>query len=462
MSLINHRYQLLERIGEGGMGVVFRAQDRLLNQVIALKSVTYLSQPTDKIPSQVFSDTRMNMAQEFRITAGLRHPNIVSVLDYGFDAKGLPYYTMPLLLHAKSLTDAAKDYDVQHKTLILVDLLQALIYLHRHGVIHRDLKPENVLIVRDEGVRVLDFGIATRDTSSEDIVGTLHYIAPEVLQTKPASSSSDLYAVGVIAFELYAGRKPFEGEDLSGVILKTAYEKPPLHLLPIDPGLVDFVGCLLAKKPEERYASATHALNELSRLIGIAGGESLETRESLLQAAQFVGRETELAQLQQALDQAQTGKGSAWLIGGESGVGKSRLLEELRVRALVAGMLTLRGQAVEGGGLRYQLWRDVLPQLILSTTISDLEAGILHEIVPHIALLLEREVIPAAPVMGAGQQQRLTETICDLFQRQTQPMLLLLEDLQWTTESLDVLKALLPMVQDLPLLIVGSYRPDEA
>lgn len=136
-----------------------------------------------------------------------------------------------------------------------------------------------------------------------------------------------------------------------------------------------------------------------------------------------MGRQAELQQLTTALQDTIAGNGSAWLVGGESGVGKSRLLEELRTVGLVEGALVLRGQAVEGGGLPYQLWRDPLRRLVLSVALSDLEAGVLKPIVPDISTLLERDVPDAPELAGEAGQQRLAVTIADVIKRQPQPLL---------------------------------------
>ena len=129
--------------------------------------------------------------------------------------------------------------------------------------------------------------------------------------------------------------------------------------------------------------------------------ESFVIRESYLQAAEFVGRQSEMAQLQAAMAAAQAGRGSSWLIGGESGVGKSRLLSELRIQALVEGAIVLRGQSVDSRGhLPYQLWRDVVRRLILTTRLTPLARGVLQTIVPDIAELLEQSVSPPPLLQG--------------------------------------------------------------
>ncbi len=181
-----------------------------------------------------------------------------------------------------------------------------------------------------------------------------------------------------------------------------------------------------------------------------------------MQAAQFIGRDDEFNQLKRALQAARQGGGSAWLVAGESGIGKSRLLDELRTYGLIQQAWVLRGQAVEGGGLLYQVWREPLRRLALSTPLGDLEASILKEIVPDIGALQGREVPDAPSLDSRDAQVRLLRAIVGAFRAQQQPILLLLEDLQWANESLEVLQYLQPFVPKLPLLIVGSYRYDKS
>ena len=185
-------------------------------------------------------------------------------------------------------------------------------------------------------------------------------------------------------------------------------------------------------------------------------------RESFLQAARFVGRKNELNTLAAALAGTSSNSGSIWLVGGESGVGKSRLLDELRTLALVQGVQVLREQAVREGAMPYQLWREVLRWLCLETDPTDLEASVIKTLVPDIGDVLGRDVPPAPELEPLEALNRLLVIIEDLFSRQKQPLLLIIEDLQWVgSENLVVLDRLKHRIQNFTLMIVGSYRDDE-
>ncbi len=515
--IIDSRYTLVEQLGEGGMGQVFRAIDGLNRDVVALKRVLIARNPGEGSSSGGFQDSdglRFALAQEFNTLASLRHPNVISVLDYGFDSERQPFFTMEFLAGARTFYDAAWHQPLPTKISLLVQVLQAVAYLHRRGVVHRDLKPANVMVT-DNDVRVLDFGLSIGQDEvipeAMQFAGTLAYIPPEVLRGQVAREPADLYAVGIMAYELLAGRHPFnssnpgllvndilltkpdlaplEDIDFAGDIPPDEVENYPDTLMidseamhtrqlesaayvtgasPDDPNLLrpinlaQVVGKLLAKQPYERYQSADEVIDDLLHVTRLPiPTESQAIRESYLQAARFIGRDHELRRLIDDLAKAHEGSGSAWLIAGESGVGKSRMLDELRTRALVNGFLVLRGQAVAEGGLPYQLWRDPVRRLALGTTLSDLDAGILKDIVTDMDELQGRTIPPVAQIEGTAYQQRLLGTIASLFRQQTRPILLLLEDLQWAQESLDALKVLSGMSGELPLLIVASYREDE-
>jgi hypothetical protein len=371
---------------------------------------------------------------------------------------------MELLENAQTITAYGQSKSVEEQVALLEQVLQALAYLHRRGIIHRDLKPANTLVI-DGQVKVLDFGLAiAREHLSEtpQIAGTIAYMAPEVLQGAPASEAADLYAVGVMAYELFAGRHPFAIHKFTQLIQDIVYITPDVWGLKLDEPLQAALEKLLAKSPDERY----HDANDLIRLYAEVTGqqaqyETATIRESYLQAARFVGREVELKVLTDAFAQVMRGKGSTWLIGGESGVGKSRLLDELRTHVIVEGALALRGQAIAEGGAPYQLWREALRRLCLQTDLTELEASVLKALVPDIATLIGRDVSDALEIDPQAAQTRLLTVIEDLFRKQTHPIVLLLEDLQWASESLAVLKRLHQSVAELSLLVVANYRDDE-
>jgi hypothetical protein len=466
-ALINKRYVLHEQIGRGGMGVVYKAFDRLTRQYVALKQVTVGEDSLIFSSRDTSADLRLSLSREFQTLASLRHPNIVSVLDYGFDAQKQPFFTMELLQSTQTILLAGRSKNRDVQVGLIIQLLQSLAYLHRRDIRHRDLKPSNVLVV-DQIVKVLDFGLSVNGTQAGGDMGstggTIPYMSPEALMGNASSSTpvSDLYAVGMIAYELLMGTYPFRTNSTTDLIHDIINTKPVMNG-GIDRRVVAVIERLLAKKAEDRFQSAQDAIIELNKaLITPLSLESISIIESFLQSAQFVGRDTELNQLITVFQDAKEGHGAAWLIGGESGVGKSRLLSELRARALVQGALVLQGQAVSDGGALYQVWQNVLRWLALFSDLTDLEAGVLKELIPDLPQLVDRAIPDAPPVDPQATQSRILSVIEGLFTRQKEPLLVILEDIHWAdSESLGVLKHLTELSATLPILFIGSYRDDE-
>lgn len=480
-TLINSRYQLHQILGQGGMGAVYLCTDRITDTKLALKRViTTKPEPNSTLPASPNASPmitaqfeeehsegaiRLALSQEFETLASLRHPNIISVLDYGFDQSKQPFFTMPLLQSAQTITEAAQDQPLQRKVQLIGEMLQALAYLHHRGIVHRDLKPDNVLVTSEMRVKVLDFGLAVlreRQDVNDQVAGTIPYMAPEILRGDTANLTADIFAAGLIAYEILAGHYPFADKNVSQIIMAILTESPDFDELDVSHELYDVLKDMLERDPEDRIPEAHTAFLELkkakeSELLT----ESEEARESFLAAARFVGRQEELRELNTRLIDATKGHGSSWLIGGESGVGKSRLIDELRVRALVSGVTVLRGQSVSDGGSAFQLWRDPIRRLLLMSDVDDADCSILKTLIPDIERLLQRP-IPDVETRGSTTYlDQLKSVIIKLFRNQNQPMLLILEDLQWADESLEILDIVNTVVGRLRLLIVATYRDDE-
>lgn len=464
-EIIANRYLILRQIGQGGMGGVYQAKDRLTGQLVALKRVTVPAGLLQFMTRASLGDTtglQIAIAQEFQVLASLRHPHIISVLDYGFDEERQPYFTMELLEGAQTSEDFVVNLSLEAKVQVLIEILQALAYLHRRGVIHRDLKPENILVVNGS-IKVLDFGLAVeRNYRSEELIGTLLYVAPEVLGGGVVTEASDLYAIGVMGCEFLTGQYPLnlDGLDFNGIANAIVKQPPDFSDSLLPAPFITLLKRLLSKSPAYRYSDANQVIVDLCAAVGQPPPvESTAIRESFVQAAAFVGREAELGQLSSGLHQATLRRGSIWLIGGESGIGKSRLLEEFRVRALVNGALVVRGQAVSEGGAAFQLWRTVVGHLILNANLDDDEVAALRPVFPEIGSVLERQVTHLGEIQG--KDERVQDAVLSLFRKQPQLTVLMLEDLHWAGGDLDVLKRLAHMVEKLSLLIVATYRDDE-
>ena len=486
-------YVVHEKLGEGAMGAVYRATHRVTGQHVALKRVRSWEHGIQGI-----SQAEQALMGEFQILSALHHPNVINVLDYGLDSDRQPYFAMELLHTPRSLLEAGANKSVEERVELLVQVLRALTYLHRSAVLHRDLKPSNVLVQNDV-VKVVDFGVAAGQSNDRGVRGgTLAYLAPEFFCGGERSVAADLYAFGLVAFELLHGHYPFDlsdskafleqliGQSFVGGRWHAEVPNALVTLATVPAHAEDFslfagitlqgslivpegpfgsiLAKLLARNPKERYADPRQVIQDLGRVLGKnLAVESTATRESLLRAARFVGRSGEMDTLDAALvNTADRNRGSAWLLGGESGVGKSRIVDELRTSALVRGMTVLRGTAIAEGSQPYELWLGVLRTLCTQTPLTDVQASVLLDVVHDLPKLLDRPVTAAPELSPHLTQARLYAGVEDLLRRQARPALVILEDMHWAgADSVAMMAALHQVIAELPIMVVGSYRNDE-
>ncbi|WP_017601464.1 serine/threonine-protein kinase [Nocardiopsis lucentensis] len=254
-TVLSSRYRLEEQVGSGGMGTVWKATDTLLNRPVAVKLLH---------PSQMAEPTaRQRFRTEGRITAGLSHPGIAQVYDYG-EEDGRAFLIMELVV-GEPLSQLLREQGrlSPDRTLDFVcQSAQALAAAHARGVVHRDIKPGNLLVTGEGQIKLTDFGIARGDmsvtlTQTGMVMGTAQYISPEQASGRPASAASDLYALGVVAYECLAGQPPFTGDNPVALALAHTRDEPPELPDDIPADIDDLVSALLLKDPDERPASAS-------------------------------------------------------------------------------------------------------------------------------------------------------------------------------------------------------------
>src|SRR5712691_5964613 len=267
-QILGH-YRILERIGAGGMGVVFRARDERLERDVAIKVL-----PAGAVADEA---ARSRLLGEARIASALNHPHICTIHEVG-EADGGLYIVMEMV-EGRPLSNLIVGNGLPVEAIVRygTEIADALAHAHAHKVIHRDLKSGNVVVTAEGHAKVLDFGLAKRlrnkelddrtlsdtPTLSRDMIseaggmaGTLPYMAPEVLRGEEADTRTDLWALGIVLYELASGKLPFRGRTSFGVSEGILRESPELLLPRRPPGLRDIILRCLAKEPERRYQGA--------------------------------------------------------------------------------------------------------------------------------------------------------------------------------------------------------------
>ncbi|MGM0501575.1 MAG: Stk1 family PASTA domain-containing Ser/Thr kinase [Bacillota bacterium] len=293
-KILNDRYELVEKIGTGGMAIVYRAEDSLLSREVAVK----ILQPQYADNSKAVKRFR----HEAKSVASLNHPNIINIFDIGQDDE-LEYIVMEYIT-GQDLKEKIKEegsFSPVKAVNMVMEVCQALIKAHRNNIIHCDVKPHNILLDSDERVKVTDFGIAQAVTDAtmaqtESIVGSAHYLSPEQARGDKVTTKSDLYSLGILLYELLTGELPFEGDNSVSVALKHVKEEPPSpakYKNDLPPKLIKIIMKSLAKKPDERYNSANELLRDLKEVAeNLAGAEISNQETMVISKNKLANRET--------------------------------------------------------------------------------------------------------------------------------------------------------------------------
>jgi serine/threonine-protein kinase len=263
-TIVNERYRLNERVGAGGMAMVYRGEDLLLERPVAVK---FLREPYTSDP-----EFRQRFLDEARAAARLDHPNIVRIYDVGKDEGDHPYIVMELVEGEDLKIMIRRDgpFSVTRALNLVEQICAGVGHAHRAGIVHCDLKPQNILVTHEGKVKVADFGIAramqqegpvVEEEPAEVVWGSPHYISPEQASGTSPTPASDVYSIGVILYEMLTGVPPFHDPDPDVLVMKHLRETPvPLRSLNprVPPGLEHLVHKVLAKEPAQRFRNAEH------------------------------------------------------------------------------------------------------------------------------------------------------------------------------------------------------------
>jgi len=481
-------YRVVEQIGKGGMGLVYRCRHEATGAEVAVKTV-----PPDD-PADVASIRR-----EIHALSRLSHKSIVRVLDHGATA-AFPWYAMELVpgRTLRAVFEARRasppsPAEVDLALGALVDVCEGLAYMHGHGVVHRDLKPENVLVRPDGGAVIVDFGIASAfaaDQNREALAalvrsaGTAFYMPPEQVLGQVVDPRADLYSLGCILYECLTGRPPFQAADVLAIAWRQVHDAPaaPSSLAPdVDPELAALALRLLAKRPQERPGYADSVARALAHHLGRAAGNRTSA-PPFLYRPQLFGRRGPLARAAERVREARAGHGGIVLVTGESGVGKTRLVVEAAAAASALGVLVVSGACL---GVDARREADVRagplhPLAPAFTTLADLcraepamaprllgaRGRVLAEYAPELAEAADAAGLPALPALSPrAARDRALDAVRDtvLALADLGPLLLVLDDLQWADElTMESLARLADAdLEGRKLLVLGTWRSEE-
>ena len=258
------KYQIVEQVGEGAMGVVYKATDSVLNRTVAVKVMSEgLAQD---------ADLRERFLREAQSAGSLQHPNLVTIYDFG-ETDGHLFIAMEFIegVDLEELMTRTEPLSLTVKLDLMIDVLNGLSYAHRRGIIHRDIKPANIRVDQEGRGRIMDFGVARMEqsnlTGTGTMMGTPNYMAPEQITGGVLTAGADLWSVGAVLYEILANKKPFAADTLHRVLFKIVSDAPT-ELLESSPGLPVALDAIvkkaLAKDPEQRYKTAVDMANALA------------------------------------------------------------------------------------------------------------------------------------------------------------------------------------------------------
>jgi predicted ATPase len=466
-------YEILGLLGKGGMGVVYKARQKSLDRLVALKFL-----PADCARDPLWLE---RFRREAVTASALNHPNICTIYDTG-EAAGRPYLSMELIEGRTLAALAREGLAGCELARVFRQAAAALAAAAAAGVVHRDIKPENLMLRSDGLLKVLDFGLARRLAISEDVaggvgtapgmrVGTVLYMSPEQARGQPPGPAGDVFSLGLVLYELATGRHPFPGESEIAVLYAICVDEPvpPGRLNPeLGPALTSLIERMLQKDARLR-PDAARVESELAALAQVAppAADPAPTPAR----APVVGRSLERRALDEAFAAVAGGRGQVVCIAGEPGLGKTTLAETFLVDLEAAGRVAgiARGRCSErlAASEAYLPLFEALDSLVRGddgTTMARLLRAVAPTWYVHVAPRGDDSLEQLAQRAKTSSQERMKRELLAFCQEasRSRPLVLFLDDLHWVDAcTVDLLSYLGARSTGLRLLVLVTYRPTE-
>lgn len=470
-------YRVDARIGQGGMGEVFRAFDTRLNRPVAVKVMRR---------GAAAAEHAHRFLREARAASALNHPNIVVIHEIGTTGSGDQYIVQEFIDGTTLRALLTGPMGGEQTVTIGRQIARALAAAHGAGIVHRDIKPDNVMVRADGIVKVLDFGLARLagaavedlatqtqvDTADGILLGTPAYLSPEQASGRAAGIEADVFAFGILLYEMLAGRRPFAGAGTLALLAAVLNEQPlPIsHLNPSVPRALDDLVLAMLEKDPRRRPTIQEVDRQLAALAAPDGAAAAPA--SALAGRTTVGRDEERARLRRALLRASQGRSGIVAVTGEPGIGKTSLVDDF-VAEILAGQgrtIVARGRCSESlaGADAY------LPVLEALDSLRHRSGGpSLGALIKSLAPSWDAQIDTGSTETSGGEtreappaasQERMKRELAALLQEASrpQPVVWVIEDLHWADVStVDVLSYLAGRFDGMRLLVVVTYRPSD-